>query len=76
MQLGRREEFSELGEERREQGQEEGDGEEVAVEEVFVPVRAVGRVCDLGVEAHDCGQELRDEEDGEAEEEGRVSFYA
>ena len=38
----------------------------MAVEEVLVPVGAVFGVCELGVEAHDCGEELGDEEDGEA----------
>lgn len=45
------------------EGEEERDGEEVAVEEVFVPVGAVLGVGELGVEAHYCGEELGDEED-------------
>ncbi len=42
----------------------------MAVEEVFVPVGAVGGVGELGVEAHDCGEDLGEEEDEEANEEG------
>lgn len=34
----------------------------MTVEEVFVPVGAVGRVGDLDVQAHYCGEELGDEE--------------
>ena len=44
------------------EGEEERDGKEVAVEEVFVPVGAVFGVGELGVEAHYCGEELGDEE--------------
>ena len=39
----------------------------MAVEEVFVPVRAVFGVCELGVEAHYCGEELSDKEDKKAD---------
>lgn len=46
----------------------------MAVEEVFVPVRAVRGVGDLGVEAHDCGEDLGEKEDCEAGEEGRVDL--
>ena len=48
----------ELGPQGREEGKEEWNGEEVAVEEVFVPVGPVCRVRELGVEAHDGGEEL------------------
>lgn len=41
----------------------------MAVEEVLVPVGAVFGVGELDVEAHDCGEELGDEENGEASEE-------
>lgn len=51
-----------MGEEGGGEGKEEGEGEEVAVEEVFLPVGAVFGVGELGVEAHYCGEELGDEE--------------
>ena len=50
----------------RDERGEERQGEEVRVEEVFAPVGAVGRVCGLDVEAHDRGEDLREEEDEEA----------
>ena len=50
-------------------GEEERDGEEVAVEEVFVPMRAVLGVGELHVETHDGGEELSDEEDGKTRKE-------
>lgn len=53
----------ELGYEGGAEGEEEREGEEVAVEEIFVPVGAVFCVGDLDVEAHYCGEELGDEED-------------
>ena len=55
--------MADFGDQRGAEGEEEGEGEEVAVEEVFVPVGAVFGVCELDVETHDCGEELRDEED-------------
>ena len=55
-----------MGEERGVEGQEEWDREGVAVEEVFVPVGTVFCVGELDVETHYCGEELGDEEDGEA----------
>lgn len=52
--------------ERGGKGEEERDGEEVTVEEVLVPVGTVFGVGELRVESHYCGEELSDEEDGEA----------
>lgn len=46
----------------------------MAVEEVFVPVGAVGCVGKLGVETHYCGEDLGEEEDGEAGKKGGVEF--
>jgi len=43
--------------------EEEGEGEEVGVEEVFAPVGAVGCVGVLDVDAHVCGKHLSGEED-------------
>lgn len=58
--------------ERGGKGEEERDGEEVTVEEVLVPVGTVFGVGELRVESHYCGEELSDEEDGEAGYELRV----
>ena len=44
----------------------------MAVEEILMPVRAVFSVCQLGVKAHDCGEELGDRKDEEAGNELRV----
>lgn len=55
-----------------EQGEEEGDGKEVAVKKVFVPVGAIFRVRQLGVETHDGGEDLREDQDGKAGEEGWI----
>lgn len=53
------------------EGDEEREGQEVGVEEVFAPVGgAVLRVGRLHVEAHDGGEDLGDKEDEEAREEG------
>ena len=60
-----------MGEEGGEKGEEEGNREGMAVEEVFVPVGAVRCVGELDVETHYCGEELGDEEDGEAHYEVR-----
>lgn len=47
----------------------------MAVKEVFVPVgTAIGGVGDLGVEAHYCGEDLGEGQDGEAREEGGVDL--
>lgn len=54
------------------EGEEEGDGKEVAVEKVFVPVGAIFRVRQLGVETHDGGEDLREGQDGKAGEEGWI----
>lgn len=62
----------EFGEEGGEEGEEEREGEEVAVEEVFVPVGAVGGVGKLGVESHDCREQLRESEDHEPGDERGV----
>ena len=35
----------------------------MAVEEVFVPVVAIGCIGELGVESHYCGEDLRKEKD-------------
>ena len=43
----------------------------MAVEKIFVPVGAVRGVGELGVETHYCGENLGEEEDEEAGEEGR-----
>ena len=56
----------ELIQERGKKGEEERDGEEVTVEEVLVPVGTVFGVGELRVKSHYCGEELSDEEDGEA----------
>ena len=63
------EEGAELGYQGAAEGDEERDGQGVTVEEVLVPVGAVCCVGKLDVEAHDCGEELSDEEDGQAGEE-------
>lgn len=55
-----------------EEREEERDGKEVAVEQIFVPVGAVCRVRQLGVETHDGGEELGEGQDGEAREERRI----
>lgn len=52
------EEVAELSEDGGKEGDEEGEGEKVAVEEIFVPVAAVGGVGELGVETHDRGEDL------------------
>lgn len=47
----------------------------MAVEEVFVPMRtSVGGVGNLGVEAHYCGENLGEQEDGKAGEEGGIEL--
>lgn len=68
------EEAPELGFEGRKQRDEERQREEVAVEEVFVPVRPVDGVGELGIEAHDCGEDLGKQEDGEASNERGINF--
>ena len=35
----------------------------MTVEEIFAPKGPIGRVGSLGIEAHDRGEDLRDEED-------------
>ncbi len=44
----------------------------MAVEKILVPVRTVGRVSDLGVDAHNRGKHLSKEEYAEAGEKGRI----
>ena len=44
----------------------------MAVEEIFVPVRAILRVGCLGVKTHDCREELGQEKDYEASHEGCI----
>lgn len=63
--MWRGKQYLELNKERRKEGKEERDGEEVAVEEVLMPVGTVFGVGELRVETHYCGEELRDEEDQE-----------
>ena len=46
----------------------------MAVEKVLVPVRTVGRVSDLGVDAHNRGKHLSKEEYAEAGEKGWVDL--
>lgn len=46
----------------------------MAVEEVFVPLRAVGGVSELNVETHNRGEQLGEGEYEQASEEGRVDF--
>lgn len=46
-----------------EEREKKWEGEEMAVEEIFVPVGAVFGVSELDVEAHYCGEELGEEED-------------
>lgn len=48
----------------------------MAIEEVFVPLRAVGGVGGLGVETHSRGEQLGEGEDEEACKEGRVDSGA
>lgn len=67
---GRGGELQELAVHGWQEGDEEGEGEEMRVEEVFFPVRAVFFVRFFRVEAHDGGEDLGYEEDGEAFAEG------
>ena len=60
----------EFGQERREERKEEGKGEEMAIEEVFMPVRTVSSVGDLGIKAHNCRKNLREGENEKADDEG------
>jgi hypothetical protein len=46
--------------------EEEREGQEMGVEEVFAPVGAVGCVGILDVDAHVCGEDLSGEENQEA----------
>lgn len=46
----------------------------MAVEEILMPVRTVGGVSDLGVDAHDCGKYLGKEENAKAGQERRVDL--
>lgn len=55
-----------FGEERGKEGEEEREGEKVAVKEILVPVGAVGCVCELCVEAHYRREELGEGQDYEA----------
>ncbi len=60
---GGEEESVELRTKRWEERDKKRDGYKVAIKEVFVPVGAVCSISQLGIEAHDCGEELSDSQD-------------
>ena len=54
--------------------EKKGHREEVTVEEVFVPLGAISCVGHLGVETHDCREQLGESENDKTGDEGSIDF--